>query len=222
MAGRKSRARGNPCGRCFVTGLVAGALLFIAAYFLLPDPGREQAAESGQPVADAGRDDGAAPRFEFYSILPEMEVAVPDSPPRVPVVQAQPAPAAPTKPEPGHEKPPAPAPAERPTPAPAPAPAVAARPSTAAPASAPAAPAAAGTERFVLQAGSFKSFADADRRKARLALLGHAAGIQTVTVAGEPWHRVQLGPYDDAARVASVKAELQARQIETLTLRLKN
>lgn len=218
MAGRKSRARGNPCGRCFVTGLAAGALLFIAAYFLLPDPGREQAAESGQPVAEAGQDNGAAPRFEFYSILPEMEVAVPDSPPRVPVVQAQPAPAAPTKPEPEREKPPPPAPAERP----APTPAVAARPSTAAPASAPAAPAAASTERFVLQAGSFKSFADADRRKARLALLGHAAGIQTVTVAGEPWHRVQLGPYDDAARVASVKAELQARQIETLTLQLKN
>ena len=75
MAGRKSRARGNPCGRCFVTGLAAGALLFIAAYFLLPDPGREQAAESGQPVAEAGQDNGAAPRFEFYSILPEMEVA---------------------------------------------------------------------------------------------------------------------------------------------------
>lgn len=216
MAGRKSRARGNSCGRCFVTGLVAGALLFIAAYFLLPDPGRDPDADPGQPVADGQQDEGKAPRFEFYSILPEMEVAVPDSPPRRPVVQAQPAPQEAPKPEPAREK--RPAPAEHP----APAPAVAAQPSTPPPTPAPAAQPAAGGERFVLQAGSFQSFADADRRKARLALLGHAASIQTVTVAGEPWHRVQLGPYDDAARVASVKGELQSRQIETLTLRLKN
>lgn len=222
MAGRKSRARSNPCGRCFVTGLVVGALLFIAAYFLLPDPGRDQDADPGPPMADGQQDDTKAPRFEFYSILPEMEVAVSDPPPHVPVVQAQPAPQEPPKPEPAREKRPAPTPAERP----APAPAVAARPSTPPPKPAPAAQPqpqpAAGGERFVLQAGSFQSFADADRRKARLALLGHTASIQTVTVAGAPWHRVQLGPYDDAARVASVKGELQARQIETLTLRLKN
>ena len=50
--------------------------------------------------------------------------------------------------------------------------------------------------RYVLQAGSFANFEDADRLKASLALNGLQAGIQKVAIEGRgEFHRVRLGPY---------------------------
>lgn len=57
-----------------------------------------------------------------------------------------------------------------------------------------------GADKFYLQIGSFKNLADADARKARLALLGIITGIkETANRKGSKWYRVQLGPVSRAS-----------------------
>lgn len=62
-------------------------------------------------------------------------------------------------------------------------------------------------EPQILQAGSFSSVNDAEKLKARLALLGLEANIQTATIPDKGvWYRVRLGPYknpDDMNRASS-------------------
>ncbi len=54
----------------------------------------------------------------------------------------------------------------------------------------------ASRETFFLQAGAFQGAPDADNLKARLALLGVEATIQTTTLPDKGvWHRVRVGPY---------------------------
>ena len=50
---------------------------------------------------------------------------------------------------------------------------------------------------FVIQVASFRQLADADGVKASLALLGLEGRIQTVSINGETWHRVRLGPFNE-------------------------
>lgn len=51
-------------------------------------------------------------------------------------------------------------------------------------------------ESFYLQAGAFQSAPDADNLKARLALIGMQASIQTTELPDRgTWHRVRIGPY---------------------------
>lgn len=56
-------------------------------------------------------------------------------------------------------------------------------------------PKADGRSRYVLQAGSFKAAADAERRKANLALLGLQARIDAADVSGVTYYRVVVGPF---------------------------
>ena len=51
---------------------------------------------------------------------------------------------------------------------------------------------------YILQAGSFRNATDAEQMKARLALLGSMATVQKVTVNGQTWHRVRIGPFQGA------------------------
>lgn len=73
-----------------------------------------------------------------------------------------------------------------------------------------AAPTAASTtsvEQMYLQAGAFPDAEQADDLKARLALMGYEAIIQTVTLTDKgTWHRVRLGPYTtaDANKIQAV------------------
>lgn len=73
---------------------------------------------------------------------------------------------------------------------------------------------------YLLQAGSFRGHDDADRLKARLALLGIEATIQRVELSGgELWHRVRVGPYSELDRVNTVRRRLQENGIETILLK---
>ena len=57
-----------------------------------------------------------------------------------------------------------------------------------------------GADNFYLQIGSFKNLADADARKAQLALLGIITRIkETANREGGKWYRVQLGPVSRAS-----------------------
>jgi len=63
----------------------------------------------------------------------------------------------------------------------------------------PAKPQAAAFQPQILQAGSFPSVTDAENLKAKLALLGVEASIQTATIKDKGvWYRVRLGPYKSA------------------------
>jgi cell division protein FtsN len=84
-----------------------------------------------------------------------------------------------------------------------------------APASAPPAPG-----RFILQAGSFKRYDDADRRKAELALLGLEAEIQKVTIGGDVFHRVRVGPVADSGQAQAMRERLRRADIDALVMRL--
>jgi len=66
-----------------------------------------------------------------------------------------------------------------------------------------------------LQAGSFQNESDADNLKAKLALMGVEATIQTIDVAGKGVvHRVRVGPLATADDVDRVRAQLRVNGVE--------
>lgn len=66
-------------------------------------------------------------------------------------------------------------------------------------------------EGYFLQVGAFQAAAEADNMKARLALLGLEAVIQTADIPDKGvWHRVRIGPFsniEDMNRARSVLAQ---------------
>jgi len=111
------------------------------------------------------------PRYDFFTVLPEMEVVVPD---QELSRKAKPAPDA-----------------------------------------------IAGSTRdsYILQVGSFQNSADAEQMKAKLALLGSVANIQTVTVNAQTWHRVRIGPFKGARKADEMRRMLSDNQIDTLVMK---
>ena len=73
---------------------------------------------------------------------------------------------------------------------------------------------------YVLQAGSFHNYADADRRRATLALQGIESRIQRVTIDHDTWHRVRIGPYSDLSEINRLRGQLRDAQIEVMVIRL--
>jgi cell division protein FtsN len=114
------------------------------------------------------------PRYDFFTVLPEMEVVVPEQElSRKAVIPEPPANAV----------------------------------------------TADSQESYILQVGSFRSSADAEQMKARLALLGSIARIQTVTVDDQTWHRVRIGPFIGARKADEVRRMLSDNQIDTLVMK---
>ncbi len=74
---------------------------------------------------------------------------------------------------------------------------------------------------YVVQAGSFNAFADADRRQARLALLGIESRIERVTIDEKTWHRVRIGPISDLGLLNNVRDQLGGAEIEYLLIHLR-
>ena len=73
---------------------------------------------------------------------------------------------------------------------------------------------------YVLQAGSFSAYEDADRRRATLALQGIESKIQRVTIDDKTYHRVRIGPIDDLDRLNMLRSRLREAQIDVLRIRL--
>jgi len=76
---------------------------------------------------------------------------------------------------------------------------------------------------YVLQAGSFNNFKEADELKARLALAGMVAQIQKVSIEGRgDYYRVRLGPYDRLDKLDAAEQRLKQLGItRTLALKVK-
>ena len=73
---------------------------------------------------------------------------------------------------------------------------------------------------YVLQAGSFTAYEDADRRRAQLALQGIESRIQRVSIDDKTYHRVRIGPTDDLDELNLLRSRLRAAQIDVLRIRL--
>jgi cell division protein FtsN len=77
-------------------------------------------------------------------------------------------------------------------------------------------------DSFYLQVGSFQTEAEADNLKAKLALLGVEAVIQTATLPEKGvWHRVRVGPYSDIQDVNHIRATLAQNSIESTLIKVK-
>ena len=84
-------------------------------------------------------------------------------------------------------------------------------------------PAAAKLERpgvYVLQAGSYRNEADADRVRAQLALQGVDARVQRVAVDADVWHRVRIGPISNLEELNKVRRQLRAAEVDALVIRV--
>jgi len=75
---------------------------------------------------------------------------------------------------------------------------------------------------YVLQAGSFSTYADADRRRAELALQGIESHIQRVQVNERNYHRVYIGPTDDLDELNLLRSRLRAAKIDVLRIRISD
>lgn len=76
--------------------------------------------------------------------------------------------------------------------------------------------------RYLVQAGSFKTYADADKRKAKMALLGVESEIEKVTIdSTTTWYRVRVGPEKNLAKVNEILKTLRDNGIESLLMRYK-
>lgn len=176
-------------------GLAIGLFTALLVYLDANRPAAE-APRGGAPreLPREGDGQGERPRFDFYTLLPELEVAVPEqapsSPPPAPSRnESRPDPVQPA-PDPGRE-----------------------------PAARPEQPAAEG-ERFLIQAGAFQQAPQADRMRANLAMLGIEAHIQKVRVNNDTWHRVRIGPFDDRKNLERMRRRLAEHRIQTVTVTL--
>lgn len=197
--------------RGFFTGLASGGLAAAVVYFsvLSPNPGALPDNASKPTNMDTAKAvGGPKPKFEFYTILPELEVPVPDQP-SDDMRQASVPPALQTPPPPiqGTVEPGAAGAPTQPLPAPQALP--------------PVAPPATSGERYILQAGSSRNGADAERLRASLALQGMVAQVQPVNINGETWHRIRVGPFGSRTEADAAQRQLHAAKINTMLLKLR-
>jgi cell division protein FtsN len=73
---------------------------------------------------------------------------------------------------------------------------------------------------YVLQAGSYKSFADADRMRAKLALQGVESKVQKVSVDTDTWHRIRIGPISKLDELNRLRAILRKADVDVLVIRV--
>jgi cell division protein FtsN len=73
---------------------------------------------------------------------------------------------------------------------------------------------------YVLQAGSFRNSADAERVRAMIALQGVQSKIQRVSIDRDTWHRVRIGPITDLRKLEDTRDKLRQVQIEALVIRV--
>ena len=158
-------------------GLLGGLLLGFGGYALLsvwhkPAGTRPVPAQAApkSTAADSEAIEDDTPRYDFYTLLPKMEVVIPDS-----EIEA----------------------AER------------------------ALPKRKKPLAYVLQAGSFREYGEADAQKASLALIGIEADIENVVINNnEQWYRVRMGPYADMDSVRAIRRQLKKNNINYVLLQI--
>ncbi|MEJ2382146.1 MAG: SPOR domain-containing protein [Gammaproteobacteria bacterium] len=189
---KKPKRQPIPGWLWMLTGLSIGLLVALLVYLaqqppgtgatsarariITPAPARHAKTPAAKHAAakPAGKNGAAAHngvRYEFYTLLPESEVVIPDQ------ELAEHSKGAKSK-----AKPP-------------------------------------GT--YMLQAGSFRNPKEAKTRKGELALLGIVASIQNVTIGGDTWYRVRVGPFATFGEINRVRNRLQDNNINAIPVKIK-
>ncbi|NUR22683.1 SPOR domain-containing protein [Frateuria sp.] len=229
MAARKGKGRqavrnrkgGFPAWGWAVIGIAVGAvaMVVLTRHSLLPmAPTGPQ--PNPQATAQGGGDKGLAPaestpkkpQYDFYSVLSEKEVRIPDE-----QISAQARAEQQQKQQQAAQQAQAASAAQQQPAANANAPAAVTENIQAAPAAAVPTPAAG--SGYLLQVGAFPSGADAEALKAKLALQGFVANVQAVNVGGQTFHRVRLGPFRSASELESTKQRLASAGIRAIALK---
>jgi cell division protein FtsN len=84
------------------------------------------------------------------------------------------------------------------------------------------APAASAKEVYFLQVAAFQNPSDADNMKAKLALAGIEAQIQTATLPdGKVWHRVRVGPFSGQDELTKSRTALKENNIEANLIKVR-
>lgn len=130
---------------------------------------KQQQAQAPPPETKGTVPDKPKPSFDFYYILPELEVAVPEQ-----ELAAQ------SKQE-----------SEQPD----------------------------QQLEYILQAGSFRQLKQADELKAKLALQGIEANIQTVNINSDTWHRVRIGPIRTMSKLNQTRKRLMENGISSIVVK---
>lgn len=126
-----------------------------------------------KPTAPPEPPNNSKPKFDFYTILPELEVAIPEQE----LIKAN-------KETNTNSK---------------------------------------TNEEYILQAGSFKAYSEADKLKARLALEGIEANIQKVKInATDTWHRVRIGPLKNISQLNKTRRRLRSLGIASIVVKNKS
>jgi len=179
---RPKRKEEYPGWVWLVFGLTIGLSVAFAIYvngLSRVVPPRQQAARAEQPAnipasnadqREVATEEARPQRFDFYSMLPNFEVVVPEQEPNV---------SRDTKAE-----------------------------------------AIVQPGNYVLQAGSFSRFEDADRRRAELALQGIESRVQRVSIDEKTYHRVRIGPLQDLDKLNMIRSRLRKANIDVLRIRV--
>jgi len=154
-------------------GLVGGLSVGLALYFFDPrtpkEPGDETATAAEPASARESTGEEPAERYDYYQMLPNFEVVVPEK-------------------------------------------------EVAMPRDAPEAVEKKGA--YVLQAGSYRKFEEADRVRAQLALQGIESNVQRVAIDNDTWHRVRVGPISDLGELNRVRNRLREAEVDFLVVRV--
>jgi cell division protein FtsN len=78
---------------------------------------------------------------------------------------------------------------------------------------------AAADARYILQAGAFGASGDAEATKAKIALLGLSARVESAQINGKTVYRVRMGPYGTASELAEAKQKLSGSGLSAMAIR---
>lgn len=73
---------------------------------------------------------------------------------------------------------------------------------------------------YVLQAGSYRNQADADRVRSQLVKQGIDASVQRVQVDTDVWHRVRIGPFSDLGQLEATRENLRRADVDAIVVRV--
>ncbi|MEN5070000.1 SPOR domain-containing protein [Stenotrophomonas sp. TWI1183] len=78
---------------------------------------------------------------------------------------------------------------------------------------------AASNVRYILQAGAFGASGDAEATKAKLAMIGLAARVESAQINGKTVYRVRMGPYGSAGELAEAKQKLDGTGLQAMAIK---
>jgi cell division protein FtsN len=248
---RRSGESSIPSYVWLLFGLLIGGAVMIAVYLKMPhamdnllphpNPAAHPATAGDAGVAPEGNPATAPvepkkPRYDFYTLLPEKEVIIPDEElsaqvkaeaaaklasqqqAALPVASgaaANASPSAATTPAPTATDVATTQAASTTASTPADTTTTTATPT---PTTAAAAPK---TGQYLLQAGAFRNGEQADDLKARIAMLGLVGRVEVVQTPAGEMHRVRLGPYATASELEDAKQKLGSGGLPAVAIRVK-